>query len=212
MQEYKRRIERAIRGETTPEEREKAGAQGRLIERIVGAVHAFVETDRVWADRLRDAGLGTQTNFLMQSLLLVALRSWFVPRERRGRSRGRSSGCCSSRPRRGAEQMNGLLVAGGPGFEPGLSHPKCDGLPLADPPPLHRDRSASNAKPQAACRPTAPRLRCRARSPSSRTLKRDLGGHTSSRQVRPAPRPRFRPPPRGPASRSAPSSGRAGSP
>ena len=29
-------------------------------------------------------------------------------------------------------------VAGGPGFEPGLSDPKSDGLPLADPPADHR--------------------------------------------------------------------------
>src|SRR2546422_378631 len=33
-------------------------------------------------------------------------------------------------------------LAGGPGFEPGLSDPKSDGLPLADPPADHRHGNA----------------------------------------------------------------------
>src|SRR5437588_255009 len=39
-------------------------------------------------------------------------------------------------------------MAGGPGFEPRLSDPKSDGLPLADPPAGHRHRTARTRRGQ----------------------------------------------------------------
>ncbi len=69
----------------------------------------------------------------------------------RRRSRGRSNASCSWRRRRAEDlQLNGFLVAGGPGFEPGLSDPKSDGLPLADPPAGHRHPNALGPARQAA--------------------------------------------------------------
>ena len=61
-----------------------------------------------------------------------------------------------------------FALAGGPGFEPGLSDPKSDGLPLADPPAGRRHPNARRPLRQAAAGHAPPARDCATRLAGTR--------------------------------------------